>query len=63
MRPKVAYFAMDDLINREWKTNLKAKVAGEGEVRKISFRGFRGKYRLSWKGADGKQVAKLVEVK
>ena len=63
MRPKVAYFAMDDLINREWKTNLKAKVAGAGEVRKISFRGFRGKYRLSWTGRDGKPVAKLVEVK
>ena len=63
MRPKVAYFAMDDLINREWKTNLKAKVAGEGKVRKISFRGFRGKYRLSWTGPDGKPIAKLVEVK
>ncbi len=61
MRPKTAYFAMNDLINREWKTNLKVKV--EGEERKVAFRGFRGKYRLSWKDASGKQCEKLVEVK
>ena len=63
MRPKTAYFAMDDLVNREWRTNTKVKAEGEGERRKVKFRGFRGKYRLSWKGADGKQVVKLVEVK
>ena len=63
MRPKTAYFAMDDLVNREWRTNTKVKAEGEGERRTVKFRGFRGKYRLSWKGADGKQVVKLVEVK
>ena len=63
MRPKTAYFAMDDLVNREWRTNTKVKAEGEGERRKVKFRGFRGKYRLSWKGADGQQVVKLVEVK
>ena len=59
MRPKTAYFAMDDLINREWKTKTVAKAAGG----KVSFRGFRGRYRLTWKGADGKEQAKLVDVK
>ena len=59
MRPKTAYFAMDDLVNREWKTRATVKAAGG----KVSFRGFRGRYRLSWKGADGKEQSKLVEVR
>ena len=59
MRPKTAYFAMDDLVNREWKTSLVAKASGG----KVAFRGFRGRYRLSWKGSDGKERSKLVDVK
>ena len=59
MRPKTAYFAMDDLINREWKTRTTVKAQGG----KVAFRGFRGRYRLAWKGADGKERTKLVEVK
>ena len=54
-----AYFAMDDLVNREWKTTTTAKAVGG----KVSFRGFRGRYRLTWKGADGKEQTKLVELK
>jgi len=63
MRPKTAYYAMDDLINREWRTKCEVKVAaadGQGVVR---FRGFRGRYRLAWTGADGKRVTRLVEVR
>jgi len=63
MRPKTAYFAMDDLVNREWKTRETVKVRGEGEQRKVSFRGFRGKYRLTWTAADGREMTKVVEVK
>ena len=63
MRPKTAYFAMDDLINREWKTRLSSKVEVESGIRKVSFRGFRGRYRLSWKDANGKEQFKLVDVK
>ena len=59
MRPKTAYFAMDDLVNREWKTTTTAKASGG----KVSFRGFRGRYRLTWKGTDGKARIKLVEIK
>ncbi|MBR2941099.1 MAG: 1,4-beta-xylanase, partial [Kiritimatiellae bacterium] len=62
MRPKAAYFAMDDLINREWRTKCEVKVEGEGEQRKISFRGFRGRYRLSWTDADGRGRTRLVDV-
>ena len=63
MRPKTAYFAMDDLVNREWRTKCEVKVKGEGEQRTVSFRGFRGRYRLSWKGSDGKEQFKLADVK
>ena len=59
MRPKTAYFAMNDLVNREWRTNLKVKA----ENGAVKFRGFRGNYRLSWKGADGKDVVKLVDLR
>ena len=59
MRPKTAYFAMNDLVNREWKTKLAAKVSGG----KVAFRGFRGHYRLTWKGADGKPQTAFTEVK
>ena len=59
MQPKAAYFAMDDLINREWKTQTTAKASGG----KVSFRGFRGRYRLTWKGEDGKEQTKLAELK
>ena len=56
MRPKIAYFAMDDLVNREWKTKLKLKVEGGA----VKFRGFRGRYRLSWKDTEGKSHSKFV---
>ena len=59
MRPKAAYFAMDDLVNREWKTRLTVKAEGG----KVAFRGFRGRYRLTWKDSEGKERSKLVEVK
>lgn len=50
MTPKKAYFALDELINREWRTRTTVKAAADGSV---SFRGFRGNYRLSWHDANG----------
>ena len=44
MEPKPAYFALDDLINHEWRTNTCVKAGKDGEV---EFRGFRGTYRLT----------------
>ena len=59
MEKKPAYHALDQLINHEWKTSLDAKASAG----KVAFRGFRGRYRLTWKGADGKPRAKTVELK
>ena len=59
MRPKAVYFMLDDLINREWKTDM----AVEAKNGKVTFRGFRGRYRLSWKDKSGRNTSKLVVVK
>lgn len=56
MRPKTAYYAMNELVNHRWRTHLTAK-AKDG---KVSFRGFRGKYRLTWKTPEGKPMSKIV---
>jgi hypothetical protein len=59
MRPKAAYHALNDLIHREWKTKTTLKVQGG----KVSFRGFRGRYHLTWKNADGSLGCRSVDVK
>ena len=59
MRPKTAYHALNDLIHREWKTKTTVKAQGG----KVSFRGFRGRYHLTWKNADGSSGFKSVDVK
>ena len=59
MSRKPVYYALDDLINREWKTRTTARASGG----KVAFRGFRGRYRLSWKNADGTEQSRMVEVK
>lgn len=59
MRPKAAYHALNDLIHREWKTNIKVKA----HAGKVAFRGFRGCYHLTWKNADGSRGYKSVDVK
>ena len=44
MKKKPAYLALDRLINGEWTTKTTARAKGGF----VSFRGFRGKYRVSW---------------
>ena len=44
MERKPVYDALDELINHEWKTRCTVEAKGG----KVAFRGFRGKYRLSW---------------
>ena len=66
MKKKPAYLALDQLINHEWKTRLtlSSQVSSlKSSGSQVSFRGFRGRYRLSWKGDDGKERFKLVDVK
>ena len=59
MKPKTAYWALDDLINREWKTSVSIPV----ESGRVSFRGFCGRYRLSWKcGVCGERHSRLVRL-
>ena len=50
MNPKPAYYALNELINKEWRTNLKCQADKNG---KVAFRGFRGNYRLSWTDENG----------
>ena len=44
MKRKPVYDELDNLINREWKTKTVACAKGG----KVEFRGFRGRYNLSW---------------
>ena len=55
MNPKPSFFALDELINREWKTNLTVKADRKGVIR---FRGFKGDYKLSWKDPAGNLITK-----
>ena len=50
MTPKASYGALDELINHEWHTQTTVRAAADGSV---SFRGFRGRYRLSWRTPSG----------
>lgn len=50
MRPKPAYFVMNDLINKEWKTKITIRAGEDGRV---TFRGFKGLYRVTWTEASG----------
>ena len=51
MEPKLSYFALDELINKEWRTNGELKADSSARV---GFRGFRGNYKFTWENADGK---------
>lgn len=52
LQPKPVYNVLDTLINYEWKTKLDVKPEKDG---KVKFRGFKGKYRLSWTDKSGKE--------
>lgn len=52
---------IDADIEKYRKTDAAVAVAAKGG--QVAFRGFRGKYRLTWTAADGKPQTKLVEVK
>jgi GH35 family endo-1,4-beta-xylanase len=50
MNPKPVYHTLDTLINHEWKTRLTVK-ADAGKP--LAFRGFKGRYRVTWTDASG----------
>lgn len=60
MIAKPAYYALDNLINNEWKTNIKAKPNKNGEVK---FRGFKGNYRITWTDKAGNTQTKEYYLK
>ena len=52
MQPKSAFYALDNLINKEWKTKTTLKPDKNG---KITFRGFKGIYKITWVDKYGRQ--------
>lgn len=60
MKPKASYYALDNLINNEWKTRLSVKAGKKGVVK---FRGFKGNYKVSWTDADGNLVTREFYLK
>ncbi len=52
MSPKQSFFALNQLINEEWKTNLTVQTDRKGIIR---FRGFHGKYEITYKDKSGKE--------
>ncbi|MDD4515499.1 endo-1,4-beta-xylanase [Massilibacteroides sp.] len=55
MKEKPVYHVLDKLINQEWRTNIQVRV---DKQKKINYRGFKGKYLVSWKDNKGKTHTK-----
>ena len=60
MSPKRVHAVMSDLINREWRTRLTTRADASG---RIAFRGFKGRYRLTWTDAAGAVRTRMIDVK
>ncbi|MDO4582510.1 MAG: endo-1,4-beta-xylanase [Planctomycetia bacterium] len=61
MEPKPSYFALNKLIHEEWKTKFTQKA--ENSQVDLKFRGFKGKYRITWTDSEGKIQTKEIVVK
>lgn len=59
MTKKPAYWALYNLVNREWRTHIKVKSDAMG---RISFRGFKGKYTLKGRRSDGTHLVTHILV-
>lgn len=57
MQPKPAYQVLDELINHTWRTRLSLEADAAGRV---AFRGFRGRYRLTYQTTAG--IARQLEL-
>lgn len=60
MQPKASYYALNNLINNEWKTKLTVKSGKKGVIK---FRGFKGNYKVSWTDEDGNLVTREFYLK
>jgi endo-1,4-beta-xylanase len=56
---KPVYKALNQLIHNDWKTNLTVKADQNGS---IQFRGFKGRYRISWKDKSGQVRVKELDL-
>ena len=61
MEPKPSFYALNKLINEEWKTNFVQKA--DSETVTLQFRGFKGKYRATWTDKNGQTQTKEFTVK
>lgn len=52
MKRKIAYGTLSQLIHEEWTTKLKVTTQSDNET--VKFRGFAGRYRITWKDGSGK---------
>lgn len=59
MQKKKSWYALDKLINHDWKTRTRVKVSRGS----LAFRGFRGRYRLSWTDDKGQTRHLTTELK
>lgn len=60
MNPKPAYYALSELVENEWRTNLEAEPNENSEIK---FRGFKGKYRVSWTTENEEEKSAIITVK
>lgn len=60
MSPKTAYYALDQLINNEWKTTLELVPDSKGTVH---WRGFKGSYKIIWTAPNGEVKEADYELK
>lgn len=60
MQPKPSFYALDKLINQEWKTKTSVKADNNGTVK---FRGFKGRYQVTWTDQSGKLQKKEFYLK
>ena len=59
LKPKPVYQLLEELINKEWKTKTTLKASKDGVIR---FRGFKGRYLVSWKDKSGKMIQREFDL-
>lgn len=60
--PKPSFHALDELINRRWRTRLTVKTELGEDGSSVKFRGFRGRYRLRWRNENGLMCERYVKL-
>ena len=60
MEPKPSFYALDQLINHEWKTSITATA--EGSTFDYTFRGFKGTYEVRWTTEEGEPMTMTMQV-